>query len=83
MENKKTLTWTEEYMCEKVLQNGTKKYLVDLKGINCELLEIEGVKAENIFISSDCTCCEENKKRFWSYRRDKTSDRMLAYIMMK
>lgn len=70
------MPWTEDYMW----QRSDGKYLVDLKGINCELLEIEGVPAENISISSECTCCEKNRDRFFSYRRDKTDKRMLAYI---
>lgn len=70
------MPWTEDYICSR--PDG--KYLIDLKGINCELLEIEGVPTENIFTDPACTCCEENKDKFFSYRRDKTQDRMLAYI---
>lgn len=70
------MPWTEEYM----LKKPSGKYAVDLKGINCELLEIEGVLAENIFIDDSCTCCKENENRFWSYRRAKDKERMLAYI---
>ena len=70
------MPWTEEYMCQRY--DG--KYLVDLKGINCELLEIEGIPAENIYIDPDCTCCEENSDKYFSYRRDKCTERMLAYI---
>ncbi len=73
-----SMPWTEEYMARR--SDG--KYLIDLKGINCELLEVEGVKAENIFIDPDCTCCESSKDLYFSYRRDKCEERMLAYIRL-
>ena len=49
---------------------------IDLKGINAELLRMEGVV--QIEISSHCTCCEPD--RFWSYRRCGDTTRMLAFI---
>ena len=70
------MPWTEEYM----YQRYDGKYMIDLKGIICELFEIEGVPADNIYIDNSCTCCKENSDRFWSYRRDKDELRMLAYI---
>ena len=44
------------------------KYHFDLKGINRRLLEEIGVKGENIEVSGNCTCCEEDL--FFSHRRD-------------
>lgn len=70
------MPWTEDY----ISRRSDGKYLIDLKGINCELLEIEGVKAEHIFIDGRCTCCPSGTESFFSYRRDKCSERMLAYI---
>ena len=49
---------------------------IDLKGINAELLKMEGV--EQIEISPHCTCCEPDL--FWSHRRSADKTRMLAYI---
>ncbi len=73
------MPWTEEYMCQRF--DG--KYLIDLKGIICELCEIEGVPAENIFIDNSCTACKENRDKFWTYRGAKDTKRMLAYISIK
>ena len=70
------MPWTEEYM----YQRPDGKWLIDLKGINCELLEIEGVIADHIKIDADCTCCLSSQDRYFSYRRDKCEERMLAYI---
>ena len=68
------MPWSEEYMLNR--KNG--KYAIDLKGIIAEQVQIEGVPEENVEISGECTCCQPEK--FWSYRRDKDSARMLAYI---
>ncbi len=42
------------------------KHMVDLKGINCLLLERAGIKPENIDVSSECTACSSEK--YWSHR---------------
>lgn len=52
------------------------KSMIDLKGINRLLLAAARVK--NIAVSTECTYCEE--ERYYSYRRCKDSERMLAYI---
>ena len=49
---------------------------VDLKGVNAQLLRLEGVT--QIEISGHCTCCEPDL--FWSHRRSGDKTRMLAYI---
>ena len=49
---------------------------IDLKGVNAELLTLEGVT--QIEISPHCTCCEEDL--FWSHRRSRDTTRMLAFI---
>ena len=55
------------------------KYLIDLKGINKQWLTDSGVS--DIQVSPLCTCCR--KDLFYSYRRDKDTDRMLAWITCK
>ena len=67
--------WTKEYISNKDEEH----YLVDLKGVNKKFLRLGGV--ENIRISEDCTYCLEDL--YWSYRRSKDKDRMLAYIKIK
>ncbi len=52
------------------------KSMIDLKGINRQTLEDAGVK--KIAVSAECTYCEEDI--YYSYRRCKDSERMLAYI---
>ncbi|MBQ2084038.1 MAG: laccase domain-containing protein, partial [Firmicutes bacterium] len=64
--------WAEDYV---YCHPGGRPRL-DLKGINAELLMLEGVT--KIEISPHCTCCEP--EMFWSYRRCKDSTRMLAFI---
>ncbi len=64
--------WSEDLICAK--DNG--KFTIDLKAVNAQLLENEGVA--DVEISPRCTCCEPES--FFSYRRDKTAERMLAYI---
>lgn len=68
--------WTENFALKH--ENPEKLYL-DLKGINKRFFELAGV--ERIEISSDCTCCMEDE--YYSYRRSKEMDRMLAYIELK
>ena len=47
-------------------EKGSKKYMCDLKGIN-KMLLFDIISENNINISPNCTCCEENK--FFSHRR--------------
>lgn len=54
------------------------KVKVDLKGINEHFFNLTGVS--KVEISSDCTYCDE---RYYSYRRAKDTERMLAYIKIK
>ena len=67
--------WAEEY----VYCPPKSRPHVDLKGINAEILALEGVS--NLSVSSHCTCCEEDM--FWSHRRSGDKTRMLAYIAWK
>ncbi len=69
-----TAAWTEKY----IVRKDDEHFLIDLKGVNRRYLELEGIK--NIEINSDCTYCLED--RYWSYRRSKDKDRMLAYIRL-
>ena len=68
--------WTKDFSYSS--ENPEKLYL-DLKGINKQFVFNEGVV--NIELSPECTYC--NKDKFYSYRRSKDTDRMLAYIEMK
>jgi polyphenol oxidase len=64
-----------------IKKNG--KIFVDLFGIIKEQLISLKIEEENIFISSECTY--ENKKRYFSYRRDKPvrAEVMMAIIGMR
>ena len=65
--------------CEDYIDEGAKpgKYMIDLKGINAEMFRFFGIS--DIEISPVCTYEDEN---CWSYRRDGTDKRMLAYIKL-
>lgn len=65
--------WTKDY--EYPHENPEKMFL-DLKGINKSFLQRAGV--EHIEVSSECTYC--NSEKYYSYRRTKEMNRMLAYI---
>jgi YfiH family protein len=67
--------WAEEYV---YCPPGRRPH-VDLKGINAELLALEGVTETEV--SAHCTCCEPDL--FWSHRRCADKTRMLAYIAWK
>lgn len=85
--------WTKEFAFEHAVQSiaspqqeklspqntSTDKLFLDLKGINKHFFELAGV--EHIELSPDCTYCMEDK--YYSYRRAKEMDRMLAYIELK
>lgn len=45
------------------------KFLVDLKGINGEILRNAGILPENLAVCPDCTCC--HPERYWSHRYTK------------
>lgn len=49
-----------------IVSRGNGKYLVDLRGINRRVLELAGVKSENIDVSGECTVC--NCDKYWSHR---------------
>ena len=67
------MPWSEEFI-DKGIRAG--KYMIDLKGINARLFRIQGVN--DIFVSPVCTYCHEAD--CWSYRRNGTAERHLAYI---
>ena len=66
------MPWCEDFIDE---GKAPGKYFIDLKGINTELLKMFGIT--NTLVSPVCTFEDEN---CWSYRRDGTAKRMLAYI---
>ena len=56
------------------------KYMLDLKGINKQILINCGIKEENIDVSNICTKCD--KDLFYSYRRQgESAGRNAAFIM--
>lgn len=64
----------------KVISKG--QYALDLKEINRLIFLQEGIKEENIAVSSFCTSCEETL--FFSHRRDQgKTGRMLSFIGFK
>ena len=69
-----TAEWTGEY----IKREDEEHFLIDLKGVNKRYLELGGI--EHIDINEDCTYCKEDL--YWSYRRSKDKDRMLAYIRL-
>lgn len=68
---------TEPYILEK--DNG--KYLVDLKGVNQQIMLDAGIADTNIFMHHGDTF--EDDENFFSYRRDKDSGRLLTFILQK
>ena len=74
MEFREKLSWADQFIDDGPAPG---KYMIDLKGINALFLENAGVK--NIEISPVCTFEDEN---CYSYRRDGTQKRMLAYIRL-
>jgi YfiH family protein len=51
---------------------------LDLKAANAAILAEAGVSKQNIFVADFCTSCRADL--FFSYRRDKTTGRMLSVI---
>ena len=43
------------------------KFSVNLKGINAQLLEMAGLREENISVCDECTACDTEK--YWSHRK--------------
>lgn len=66
--------WTKEY----IIDSSSDKVHIDLKGINQHFFEL--AKVGKIKICADCTYCDES---YYSYRRAKDTERMLAYIVLK
>jgi YfiH family protein len=66
----------------KIVPCNTTKIFVDLKKENAAQLQKQGVRAEDIEVSTHCTICEN--QLFHSYRRDgRTSGRMMAVMCQK
>ena len=76
VEFRSKMPWSESFI-DKGIKAG--KYMIDLKGINAQLFRMQGVK--DIFVSPVCTYC--NADDCWSYRRNGTAERHLAYIFLK
>lgn len=58
------------------------KFLIDLKGINKDIMLSAGIRSENIEISDHCTMCQNDL--FFSYRKEKPkSGRMAAIFALK
>jgi len=55
------------------------KYYLDLQTLNFDQLISIGIKAENIDISDECSCCN---KDYFSYRRDGITGRFAGVIVI-
>ena len=66
--------WMQDY----IFPADQDKVKIDLKGINEHFFNLAGVG--KVQISDDCTFCDE---RYYSYRRAKDTERMLAYITLR
>jgi YfiH family protein len=64
-----------------VASSNTGKYMADLKLLAKQRLQTLAVPAENI--SAIDTCTVDDDKRWYSYRRDGVTGRMLSFIVMK
>jgi len=65
----------------KIVTKKNNKFYLNLQQANYYLLLQNGVQKKNIEILNYCTSCYY--KYFYSYRREKTTGRMLAAIMLK
>lgn len=63
-----------------VFPKGNGKFMVDLKGVNKQLMENMGVLHENIEISDECTMCSHEK--YWSHRYTKGQRGSQASVIM-
>ncbi|MBE7064276.1 MAG: laccase domain-containing protein [Ruminococcaceae bacterium] len=62
----------------------TGKWYISLPGIVCKTLIAAGVPEKNIVRSGICTCCVENKDKYFSHRREKgNTGAMSGFIMLK
>ena len=60
------------------------KWYISLPGIVYKTLIAAGVPEKNIVRSDICTCCEKNKKLYFSHRREKgQTGAMSGFIMLK
>jgi len=57
-----------------------KHFFIDLQTLNFDQLISAGIDKKNIEISPICTSCD---KRYFSYRRDKTTGRFAGVIMLR
>lgn len=55
-------------------------YFIDLKKLNRDQLIDCGIKAENIEVSDECSCCNES---YFSYRREGVTGRFASIMMIK
>lgn len=67
-------------MFKGVFKKSGKKFVMDMKQGNLNMLLSAGVKKENIYINDECTQCD---KKFYSYRREgKETGRHVAFVMI-
>ena len=62
-----------DFLLKGEIKEEKQKYYLDLVNLNKKLLITYGLNEENIYLSSECTVCENDK--YYSYRADKTSKR--------
>lgn len=60
------------------------KWYISLPGIVYKTLLLAGVPTKNIVRSGICTCCADNKEKYFSHRREKgNTGAMSGFIMLK
>ncbi|MCC6442266.1 MAG: peptidoglycan editing factor PgeF [Armatimonadetes bacterium] len=66
---------------ETALSQKREKHRIDLPGLARLCLVASGVPEGSIELSHDCTACR--RERFYSFRRDRTTGRMAAAVMLE
>tara|TARA_B100000686_G_C16787510_1_gene976241 strand:- start:2453 stop:3229 length:777 start_codon:yes stop_codon:yes gene_type:complete len=61
--------------------SGDGKFFLDLIEVNRQQALQEGVSEENIFVSGQCTACENGL--FYSYRKESTCGRNVSLVMLR
>ena len=60
---------------------GDGKFLLNLYAVNTQEMIDAGLLPENIFLSEECTFCSQMK--YFSYRREGQTGRILTFIMLQ
>ncbi len=65
---------------EKYIDKREEKYFLNLQLLNRDQLKNVGVKEENISVSKECSCCDED---YFSYRREGITGRFAGIISLR